>query len=208
MLSLIRGTGGGERARAARPLPARPWRDGPTPMSVDELAALTASAADALAAGRVDVRRSVPGSEGILLSRDRHVDVWLMEWTGTPFCELHDHGGSLGALTVLEGEVVEWHWSPGPPGPAATAEEAFAGGPGPTRRVLAEGDSAAFPLGHVHDVSSRLPGARSVHAYSPPLSALAYYERGAGSLWRSRTELVVAGSPAADEPGEPFGAAA
>ena len=68
-------------------------------------------------------------------------------------------------------------------------------------RTLAAGDQASFPIGWVHDVV-RAPAARgvrrsggsptlSVHAYSPPLSAMSYYEvTGHGTLRRTRTELT------------------
>lgn len=47
--------------------------------------------------------------------------------------ELHDHGGSLGALTVLSGELHEYRWD----------------GEQLRRRRLDAGDQAAFPLGGV-----------------------------------------------------------
>jgi len=66
-------------------------------------------------------------------------------------------------------------------------------------RTLEAGDQASFPLGWVHDVvrAPDAPGAEvvtptlSVHAYSPPLSAMSYYEvTDHGTLRRTRTELT------------------
>jgi len=64
------------------------------------------------------------------------------------------------------------------------------------RRRINAGDQAAFPLGWVHDVvwaPSPAPVAPtlSVHAYSPPLTAMSYYEvTSRNTLRRNRTELT------------------
>lgn len=112
------------------------------------------------------------------------LDVWLISWVPNRSTELHDHGGSLGALTVVSGTLRETRWD------GETLRE---------RRLIA-GDQAAFPLGWVHDVvwareSVRGGGAAgptlSVHAYSPPLTAMSYYEVTAqNTLRRNRTELT------------------
>ena len=72
-------------------------------------------------------------------------------------------------------------------------------------RRLEAGDQAAFPLGWVHDVVwaptgppapaasvSGTPGpSLSVHAYSPPLTVMSYYEvTNEHRLRRQRTELT------------------
>ncbi len=53
---------------------------------------------------------------------------------------------------------------------------------------------ASFPLGHVHEVVNPVVApAISVHAYSPPLSAMSYYAVASdGHLRRTRSELVAA----------------
>ncbi|MCL2533308.1 MAG: cysteine dioxygenase family protein [Nocardiaceae bacterium] len=116
------------------------------------------------------------------LHSDDDVDVWLISWVPDRATELHDHAGSLGALTVLSGALAEYRW---------TAGEL-------RRRTLDAGDQAAFGLGWVHDVM-RAPGpvteisepTLSVHAYSPPLTAMSYYEvTEQGALRRTRTELT------------------
>ena len=120
------------------------------------------------------------------------VDVWLISWVPDRSTELHDHGGSLGALTVVSGALRETRWDGG----------------ALRNRVLVAGDQAAFPLGWVHDVvwardtvtggGLAVPTAAtpttptlSVHAYSPPLTAMSYYDvTDRNSLRRKRTELT------------------
>jgi hypothetical protein len=120
------------------------------------------------------------------LHGDDELDVWLISWAPGHPTELHDHGGSLGALTLLSGSLDEFRWD----------------GEDLRRRRLDAGDQAAFPLGWVHDVVwAPSPGPAvitgpteptlSVHAYSPPLTAMSYYEVTApGTLRRQRTELT------------------
>ncbi|WP_089245513.1 cysteine dioxygenase [Rhodococcoides kyotonense] len=114
------------------------------------------------------------------LHSDDDLDVWLISWVPDRSTELHDHAGSLGALTVLSGSLVEYRWA----------------GDGLKRRRLDAGDQASFPLGWVHDVM-RAPASittgptLSVHAYSPPLTAMSYYEvTDKSALRRTRTELT------------------
>ena len=106
------------------------------------------------------------------------LDVWLISWAAGHATELHDHCGSLGALTVLSGSLHEYRWD----------------GWNLRRRRLDAGDQAGFPLGWVHDVAAA-PAASletlSVHAYSPPLAAMSYYEvTPRQTLRRIRTELT------------------
>jgi len=108
------------------------------------------------------------------LHADDELDVWLISWVPGHTTELHDHGGSLGALTVLSGALHEYRWD----------------GAQLRRRRLDAGDQAAFPLGWVHDVVGAQT-ALSVHAYSPPLTAMSYYEVSErNTLRRTRTELT------------------
>ena len=76
------------------------------------------------------------------------------------------------------------------------------------RRRLDAGDQAGFPLGWVHDVvwaprprpepvsgsvaaAAPVQPTLSVHAYSPPLTAMSYYEvTERNTLRRQRTELT------------------
>ena len=80
-------------------------------------------------------------------------------------------------------------------------------GDGLKHRRLTAGDQAGFPLGWVHDVvwapepthvagavaevAGRAAPTLSVHAYSPPLTAMSYYEvTKRKTLRRKRTELT------------------
>ncbi len=112
------------------------------------------------------------------LHSDDELDVWLISWAAGHTTELHDHAGSLGALTVLTGVLHEYRWS----------------GDRLRLRRLEAGDQAAFPLGWVHDVGGDTGAAEaglSVHAYSPPLTAMSYYEiTDRRTLRRTRTELT------------------
>ncbi|MEZ0342965.1 cysteine dioxygenase family protein [Mycobacterium sp. pV006] len=110
------------------------------------------------------------------------LDVWLISWVPERATELHDHGGSLGALTVVSGALRETRWD----------------GEALRDRTLVAGDQAAFPLGWVHDVVWHRDSVTvspaptlSVHAYSPPLTAMSYYDVTAeNALRRNRTELT------------------
>ncbi|GGK60255.1 cysteine dioxygenase [Nocardia camponoti] len=125
------------------------------------------------------------------LHADDEVDIWLISWTPGKSTELHDHAGSLGALTVLSGALSEYRWT----------------GTQLRRRTLSAGDQASFPIGWVHDVVRApvnavtdsgtgesvgpLDPTLSVHAYSPPLSAMSYYEvTGHGTIRRTKTVLT------------------
>lgn len=125
----------------------------------------------------------------VRLRSDDDLDVWLISWVPDKSTELHDHAGSLGALTVLSGALSEFRW---------TGEEL-------RLRTLQAGDQASFPIGWVHDVmrATNLPSGPasieptpteptlSVHAYSPPLAAMSYYEvTDHATLRRSRTVLT------------------
>lgn len=119
------------------------------------------------------------------LHGNEELDVWLISWVPDCSTELHDHGGSLGALTVVSGSLRETRWD----------------GSALRDRRLVAGDQAAFPLGWVHDVvwarDSVTAGGiapaptLSVHAYSPPLTAMSYYDvTDRNTLRRKRTQLT------------------
>ena len=177
-----------------------PPSSGPTRLRVPDLLHATDKAADDVLSGRCDhllPKGGVPESERWFarIHGDGELDVWLISWVPGHATELHDHGGSLGALTVLSGSLNEFRWD----------------GQQLRRRRLDAGDQAGFPLGWVHVVVwaprtaaaprapvspvSPLAGAvlptLSVHAYSPPLTAMSYYEvTDRDRLRRQRTELT------------------
>jgi hypothetical protein len=89
--------------------------------------------------GRYDrLLRDIPNDDRWFtrLYGDDELDIWLISWTPDRSTELHDHGGSLGALTVVSGALAETRWD----------------GEVLRRRRFTAGDQAAFPLGWVHDV--------------------------------------------------------
>ncbi len=123
------------------------------------------------------------------LYRDRRVDVWLISWLPTQGTQLHDHGGSSGAFTVLDGELTEAVHQPG------------SGELSELRR--AAGDSVGFGRHYVHDVRnlSDRP-AVSVHAYSAPLTTMNFYDvESDGSLSRLLTLDTEDPEPVVELPG-------
>ena len=176
----------------------------PTRLRLADLLHITDRTADDVLSGRYD--HLVPPG-GVLtddrwfarLHGDDEVDVWLISWVPGHRTELHDHGGSLGALTLLSGSLDEFRWD----------------GERLRCRRLVAGDQAGFPLGWVHDVvwaptdpapsvaspavtslsetlgSETRGPSLSVHAYSPPLTVMSYYEvADQNRLRRKRTELT------------------
>ncbi|MCW2517030.1 MAG: Cysteine dioxygenase type [Mycobacterium sp.] len=163
----------------------------PTRLRVPDLLQATDVAADHVLSGRYDhvLPAGGPPADERWFTRlhgDDELDVWLISWVPERSTELHDHGGSLGALTVVSGALVETRWD----------------GDALRERRLGAGDQAGFPLGWVHDVvwAPSRPASEpvrisaptlSVHAYSPPLTAMSYYEVTArNTLRRDRTELT------------------
>lgn len=110
------------------------------------------------------------------LYRDRRVDVWLISWLPTQGTQLHDHGGSAGAFTVLSGELAEAIYQPGV---APTSGRVV---PRPEAAALVErrrlsGTGVGFGSHYVHDVRNLSDApAVSVHAYSPPLTSMRFYD--------------------------------
>ncbi|QVQ50045.1 cysteine dioxygenase family protein [Spiractinospora alimapuensis] len=150
----------------------------PTPWTLERLLRHTATVAAEVRAGIHQIRFDAEHRWSTRLHSDEHMDVWLISWTPDQSTRLHDHAGSLGALTVASGTLTEVYWS---------------GGHG--ERTLPTGTGAGFPLGHVHDVVNRQADpAVSVHAYSPPLTAMSYYETGRDNTLR-RTHSVLTDDP-------------
>ncbi|MGH3522457.1 MAG: cysteine dioxygenase [Mycobacterium sp.] len=168
-----------------------PSASGPTRLRLPDLLHATDRAADDVLTGRYDALLppgGVPTDDRwyTRIHGDGEVDIWLISWVPGHATELHDHGGSLGALTLLSGALDEFRWD---------------GGELRRHRIDA-GDQAAFPLGWVHDVvwaptpstgisSDPVEHTLSVHAYSPPLTAMSYYGvTGRNTLRRQRTVLT------------------
>lgn len=93
-------------------------------------------------------------------------EAWLIGWPQDHGIDLHDHGGSAGAFTLVEGSLIESYLDRGRPRRPRRVRQ---------RRWNA-GESVAFGADHVHDlVNVRSTPALSVHVYSPPLGEMRFY---------------------------------
>jgi hypothetical protein len=115
------------------------------------------------------------------VAADDDLDVWLIGWDSFQGVELHDHGGSVGVLYVVDGTLQE--------------TSAVRSGHGRlTEQTLPAGTARSFGGDHVHRVVN--PTARpatSLHLYSPPLAVMEFYRPGvAGSLEHVHTEAALA----------------
>jgi hypothetical protein len=108
------------------------------------------------------VRSTLPERRSDRLLLDEHYEVWLLQWGAGHGLELHDHGGSSAAFTVLRGELVEL--TPMDDGAIC-------------RREHREGATVRLPAHAIHDVSNvTATSAVSIHVYSPPLTTMTYYD--------------------------------
>jgi len=107
---------------------------------------------------------------------DDALELWLISWLPGQSTGFHDHGGANGAFGVVWGELNERV--------AARGAVASAVNPVPA------GEVRSFGRRHVHDVRNSAAGsvAVSVHAYSPPLSAMTRYDLTASGLVATGTE--------------------
>jgi hypothetical protein len=103
-------------------------------------------------------------------------DVWLLTWLPDQRTDLHDHGNATAAFTVVHGELEELRVRPG--GHLV-------------RHALRAGQRSMIPAGAVHDVANRSRGpAVSIHAYSPRLEAMTFWESVPGGLRRLSTVVT------------------
>lgn len=99
-------------------------------------------------------------------------DLWLLTWLPDQHTDLHDHGEASAAFTVVSGALSEVRVSEGRQ----------------VSRSLTRGQVSWVPAGAVHDVGNRGDGpAISIHAYSPALTAMTFWELSAGELHRGST---------------------
>jgi predicted metal-dependent enzyme (double-stranded beta helix superfamily) len=128
---------------------------------------------------------SVTGQrEWALLGASEDAEVWVIAWAPGGAIELHDHGGSWGALVVVSGELVE----------TSVAFVGDSGEVGLRRRSLGAGQSLGFGSTHVHDIVNRSAApAISVHAYAPRLTSMTYYRVEDGDLMAERVTRYALG---------------
>lgn len=121
---------------------------------------------------RRHVRHSATERMYARLHLSEMLEVWLICWSQEQSTGYHDHDGSRGAVAVVDGALEELRL--------------LIGGErrGPIRYDAGGGFS--FGASHIHDV--RQVGAEpatSLHAYSPPLNRMGFYEVAAdGTLSR------------------------
>jgi hypothetical protein len=109
-----------------------------------------------------------------LLELTDELEIWAIHWPQGQGLELHDHGGSLGALWVVEGSLEEHYVRP----------DRTLG-----RRNIVAGGGAAFGPRYVHDVvNAHAAPATSVHAYSPPMESMTFYRQAGRGLIVDRAE--------------------
>jgi uncharacterized RmlC-like cupin family protein len=95
-----------------------------------------------------------------LVATDEY-DAWLLRWSPGSRVTPHDHGASMGAFSVISGELTELRWDNG------LCRE----------RLVIPGELVMVPQGVVHDVVALGPTpALSIHAYSPPLTTMGFYD--------------------------------
>jgi hypothetical protein len=100
----------------------------------------------------------------MLLHEAENFDLRVLSWERDQESDWHDHGGASGAYAVTSGALVERF---------RDADNVSL----VTRRI-GVGQFATFGASHVHDVvhGDGTP-AVSIHAYSPPLTGLTFYDR-------------------------------
>jgi hypothetical protein len=103
---------------------------------------------------------------GRLAAADDH-EIWLLTWLPGQGTDLHDHGGSSGAFTVVTGELVE---------------QTVSGG-GLVNTGYGPGQGHRFGAHFVHRIvnASNRP-AVTVHVYGPALTAMTRYRLHDGRL--------------------------
>jgi predicted metal-dependent enzyme (double-stranded beta helix superfamily) len=90
-------------------------------------------------------------------------EIWLLSWLPGQHTGFHDHGEAAGAFAVVQGELQETLARPG------TCQV--------RQRTAWQGKVTSFGPRHLHDVGNESAApAVSVHAYSPPLTAMRRYE--------------------------------
>jgi predicted metal-dependent enzyme (double-stranded beta helix superfamily) len=107
---------------------------------------------------------------------DDALELWLISWLPGQSTGFHDHGGANGAFGVVWGQLDE--------------HVVVRGVAAATANPVPAGEVRSFGPRYVHDVRNASSGsvAVSVHAYSPPLSAMTRYDLTSGGLVPTRTE--------------------
>ncbi len=118
-----------------------------------------------------------------LMAASEAVEAWVIAWPPGGAIELHDHGGSAGAVVVAVGELVETSIVSQPSGGVALRTT-----------TIGVGGSLRFAGRHVHDIVNlgHRP-AISVHVYAPRITSMTYYRLVEGVLEAGATVRYVSG---------------
>jgi hypothetical protein len=125
-----------------------------------------------------------------LVARTADFDAWLIAWPSGGKVDLHDHGGSAGAVRVISGALVE-----------AVPSRDHMGRLSLVHRELRAGASLGFGNGHVHDVTNDADShALSLHVYSPALTSMTFYDMCGDQLVVRAVEWAADGCGEAEHP--------
>ena len=143
----------------------------PRDLVAEELSGLTAWLAERPELWRAQVRHDPRRRFFHRLVNDDHVTVWLICWMPGHDTGFHDHDGSAGAVSVLQGRVREerLRWAQEPVSAVFGPGEVLQFGPADIHRIRHEGTEPTVTL----------------HAYSPALRRMgAYVADAEGRLMR------------------------
>lgn len=134
----------------------------PPQLSVEALAVIAEGLA--ATADLTGLETPPPGARHYVeLLETESYNAWLIVWAPSGALEPHDHGGSQGAVHVVQGRLFE----------------TFTDQPGrPLRTHTADaGETLDIPAHRIHEVWNPTQEiAVSVHVYSPPLRDMKFYE--------------------------------
>jgi hypothetical protein len=134
-----------------------------SPLAVDALAATAARLADAAVWKTLTPLTDTERWYALVATSD-WFEAWVIGWPVGGAIELHDHGGSSGAVHVVRGALEETSTNRVSRTPLARAR-------------VGEGEGIVFGPDHVHDVVN--PGhqpALSIHVYAPRLVSMTFYD--------------------------------
>jgi predicted metal-dependent enzyme (double-stranded beta helix superfamily) len=119
------------------------------------------------------VRHSVTERLYARLHLSTTLEVWLICWSPRQDTGFHDHDGSRGAVVVVEGALEE--------------RRLVLGGRMPEPVGYPADRGFSFGASRIHDVGQAGDGlTTSLHAYSPPLGRMGFYEIAAGGTLTRR----------------------
>jgi predicted metal-dependent enzyme (double-stranded beta helix superfamily) len=139
--------------------------------------------AEGFAASAADLRdlQGLTDRQWVLLAATDLFEAWAIGWPPGGTIELHDHGGSQGAIVVASGTLTETTVRPSDRGVALVCA-----------RQIHQAEHRLFGPNYIHDiVNDSGEDAVSVHVYGPKLETMSYYRLGdRGRLDTVRTEFI------------------